>query len=580
MKLKEDILNALTTALKGTLGNEEISQLLETPPDSKLGDLSFPAFKLCKEMKCKPTEAAKKVKERLKVPKGVEKVEVIGPYVNFFFKKGDVAKQVLEEVLKQKEKYGRSDEGKKKKIMVEYSAPNTNKPLHIGHLRNGSLGMAISNILENAGYKMVRANLINDRGIHICKSMLAYKKWGNGKTPESEGVKSDRFVGDYYVKFSQEAEKNPGLNDEAQEVLKKWEAGDRETIALWKKMNKWVLDGMKKTYKEFGSEFDKWIFESKFFGNAKQVIEEGLKKGLFEREEDGAIIARLEQHGISDKTVLRADGTSLYITNDLIATKYKFEAYKLTGAYWVVGNEQNHYFKQLFLIFKLLGYKWADNCVHLSYGMVTLPEGKLKSREGKVVDADDLIAEMKEIAEKEVRARYGGLKEEEIAKRAKIIALGAVKFFLLRTDSTKEVLFDPKKAISFEGESGPYVMYAYARGKSILKKAPKSALKGAKTGSKADFSLLQEEKEKQLVKLLGGFPTTLEQVVKNHSPHSLCQYLLELAASFNSYYHDVPVLKGVKDAKLIAARAALVEATCIVLKKGLNLLGVNVLEEM
>ncbi len=548
---------------------KELEMILETPPDSSFGDVSLPCFMLSRVLKKNPAEIASDLAGKVK-PNGFAGVNNAGPYLNFFYDAGAIAKEVLPEVIKQGENYGSSRTGKKKKIMLEYSAPNTNKPLHLGHLRNSAIGMCISNVLEATGNTVVKANLVNDRGIHIAKSMLAYEKWGKEKTPESAGKKGDHFVGNYYVMYNKMLEKDNSLEDEARELLKKWESGDKKTIALWKKMNSWVFKGFKETYKNFGSEFNEWMLESEFYDKAQPLIEKGLRKKVFFKADDGAVMAELEKQGMPNKTVLRADGTSIYLTNDLALTKYKFEKFKLDESIWVVASEQNLYFKQLFKILELLGFKWACDCRHLSYGMVFLPHGKMKSREGTVVDADDLIASVEKLAVKEVRKRHKNLSKKEAEKRASAVALAAIKFFLLRTDAAKDIVFNPEESVSFDGETGPYVQYAYARAKSILRKA------GKKT--KPEYSLLKHSKEKELVSLIARYPSVVEAVASSGSPHVLSQFLLELAAAFNSFYQAVPVLtakKGVREARL-----EIVRSTATVIFNGLRLLGIQALEQV
>jgi len=458
------------------------------------------------------------------------------------------------------------------KVMVEYSSPNTNKPLHLGHLRNQTLGLAISNLLEKTGHEVIKANLVNDRGVHICKSMLAYKLFAEGKTPESEKLKSDHFVGKMYVLFDKMNKDNPELKleESAQELLKKWEGGDEETILLWKKMNSWALNGMKETYKKFGSRFDEWIYESEIFEKklGQKIIDEGLEKKVFGKEDNGAVIALLEPE-MQNKVLLRGDGTSLYATNDLGLTQYKFDNYKIDKAIWVVASEQDFYFKQLFKIFEKLGKDWAKNCFHLTYGMVNLTSGKMKSREGTVVDADDLIESVQKIARKEIDDRYKDLDEEEKEKRSLVIALGAIKFYLLKNDAKKDITFNPKENISFDGETGPYLQYTYARARSILRKAKKYDHK--------DFELLTHEKEKELIVEIASFNESVKKSWVILSLHPMCHQLLSIAEKFNSFYHDVPVLKATKE---LNARLSLVEATALTLKKGLELLDIEAIEEM
>ncbi|MAF80017.1 arginine--tRNA ligase [bacterium] len=569
VSLKEELAAVLEKAVGKGLVKQDILTIIEVPPQSELGDFAFPCFKLSPAMKKAPVEIAKQLSEQIKLPASFEKVVATGPYLNFFVKKSSVAKQTLSAVLKQKEKFGHSNSGKGKKVMVEYSAPNTNKPLHVGHLRNDSIGMAVSNLLDATGHKVIKANLVNDRGIHICKSMLAYEKWGKGKKPNK---KSDHFVGDYYVLFNKHVKENPSLEEEARFLLKKWENKDKAVHALWKKMNKWAIDGFKTTYKEFGSHFDIWFKESEFYNQAKTLIKDGLESEIFYENDDGAIVAKLEHHKLPNKIVQRADGTSIYITNDLALTKHKFEKFKLSESIWVVGSEQNLYFKQLFKIFDLLGFKWASQCKHLSYGMVYLPQGRMKSREGTVIDADDLMESVGALAAKEIKKRYPALSKAEQTKRAKAIALAAIKFFMLRIDEAKDLHFNPEESLSFEGETGPYLQYTYARAKSILRKAGKKQVK-------PDYKLLTENIEKKLVLLIYNFPGVVEKAANTLEPHLLSQHLLETAAAFNSFYHALQVINA--DSKeLVATRLALVEATSWVLKNGLNLLNIQAIEKM
>ncbi len=567
MDAKKELSKALSK--KTGLNEREIMDLFEVPPKKEFGDLAFPCFTLASREK-KLAQTAKEIAGRVELPRGIKNAKALGSYVNFFFDEAVLSEATLKAVLREKEKYGAPEE-KPEKILVEYSAPNANKPLHLGHLRNGSIGMALSRILEFAGNKVIKANLINDRGIHICQAMLSLQKFGRGKTPQSTGKKGDKFVGDYYVKFNEEVKKNPAINDEAAELLKKWEAKDPETRKQWKKMRSWVLKGFMETYAEYGSEFDEVFFESDFYEKAKPLIDLGLRKGVFEKNDGGTVIAKLGKYGLPDKAVLRADGTSIYLTFDLALTKHKQEAFNLDQNIWVVANEQNLYFKQLFKIMELLGFKWAENCEHLNYGLVHLPEGRMKSREGKVIDADDLITDMKKLAEEEIRKRHANLSEEEVRKRAKSIALAAINFSMLRIDHRKNFTFRAEESLSFEGESGPYLQYAYARAKSILRKA-------GKRSGRVNFALLSGAKEKEIVKLLSEFPAVIQHVVKTREIHSLCHFLLGLAEEFNSFYHEEPVLKAPPGKR--EARLALVEAFSTVLSTGLQLLNIPVIGRM
>ncbi|MBT4870211.1 MAG: arginine--tRNA ligase [Candidatus Diapherotrites archaeon] len=568
MNYKEKI--ALLLAKETKFDKEQITLLLEVPPQG-LGDFAFPCFILAKEIKENPVEIAKIISKEL-TSDFLEKVEAKGPYINFFISKGNLSSSTLSNIFE-----GKLINIKEKgKVMIEYSGPNTNKPLHLGHLRNNSLGMAYSNLMEAVGLKVIRANIINDRGIHICKSMLAYQKFANGKTPESEGKKSDHFVGDMYVLYNEKVKENPLLEKEAKELLKKWEENDKETIKLWEKMNKWALDGMKKTYKLFGSEFDEWFFESEFFKKkaGHKLVEEGLTKGVFQKEDNGAVAAILEPE-IPNKIIMRGDGTALYATNDLGVTQYRFDKFGIDRCFWVVANEQDLYFKQLFSMFDKLGRKWAKDCHHISYGMVNLTSGKMKSREGTVVDADDIITQVKDIALVEIKKRYSDLDEKEIEKRALAIALSAIKFYLLKNAAKKEITFDPVESLSFEGETGPYLQYSFARAKSILRKANEEG----KKYKRENFDLLTHDKEKELVIELGKFSSAVEKSFEQFSLHSIAHNLLGIAEKFNSFYHEVPVLKS--DSKeLLNARLSLVEATTIVIAKGLEILDIVAIEKM
>ena len=568
----EEIAKALEKALSGKIKAKEIQSMIEVPPNPKMGDLAFPCFKLSSLLKKAPNAIAQELASKITLPKTAERVIPAGPYLNFFLGKEDIAKKAIDTALKEKGKFGQSLLGKGKKAMIEYSAPNSNKPLHLGHLRNNSVGMAVAGIFEATGHKVVKANLVNDRGIHICKSMLAYKLFGKGKNPKAEKKKSDHFVGDYYVLFNKKVKEDAELEKQAYEMLQKWEKGDKATIALWKKMTKWAIEGFKETYKEFGSMFDTWFFESELYDKAGPILELGKKKGIFAKNEDGALVAQLESSGLSNKTVLRGDGTSIYITNDLALTKVKFEKHKLDKAVWVVGSEQDLYFRQLFKIFELLGFKWAKQCRHLSHGMVYLPSGKLKSREGKVIDADEIIEEMEELAAKEIRKRDEKISEKEIEKRARAIALAAIKFHMLKVAVQKDLLFNPKESISFEGETGPYIQYAFARAKSILRK-----VKNVKKPK--DFSELSSAEEQRLAKNISLFPETVEKAFEQLSPHVICQYLIELAEAFNSFYHKHPVAKA-KSPELRNQRIALVQAAAQVLKNGLEILDIEAIEKM
>ncbi|MCX8158053.1 MAG: arginine--tRNA ligase [Candidatus Diapherotrites archaeon] len=552
----------------------EVEKTIEIPPSKDLGDYAFPCFHIAKELKKNPNEIARQISEKIKKPEFVRDIKVVGPYVNFFLDESEFAKAVIVRVLTEGKNYGKSKILHGKTIMVEYSAPNTNKPLHVGHLRNDSIGMAISNILCFCGAKVIKANLYSDRGAHICKSMIGYLKYGNNKTPEDENIKGDHFVGKFYVLFSKDLEQNPELEKEAIEMLKKWENKDKEVRELWEKMNSWVIKGFEETYKKFGSKFDVVFKESDFYDKAGSLIEEGLKKKIF-KETDVGIVALLEQYGLPNKVLLRKDGTSIYITTDLSLTKYKFDKYKLDEAIWVVGSEQKLYFQQLFKIFELLNYEFAKKCKHLSYEMIYLPEGRLKSREGKVVDADELIESAEEKALEEIKKRYQNITKEHL-ERKRAIGLAAIKFFMLKVDPNKPIFFDINKAIEFEGETGPYVQYTYARAKSIIRKSGlEKELKNI--FKSADFSSLDSIEEKEIISLINEFQQVVEESAKSLAPDKVCQYLLKLSEKFNKFYHSCKIIQS---DKVDLEKLLLVYAVSQTIKNGLELLNIETLEEM
>ncbi len=550
--MKNEIKRALKKILK-----REIE--LETPPDNKLGDYAFPCFSLAKEFKKNPSEIARELLGKIK---GNFRVETKGPYVNFFVDKVKLSELVLGNITREKEKYGHG-KVKGKKILVESPGPNTNKPLHLGHLRNIFLGSAIRNILSANGNNVLIVDIVNDRGIHIANSMLAYKLYGKNKKPD---VKSDHFVGRFYVLYAKN--ENEELKKKAQQLLVKWENGDKETIALWKKMNKWALNGFKETYNTLGFKVDKTYFESEHYKEGREIVYKGLKKGIFKKNEKGVVVD-LTMHGLDEKVLLREDGTSVYVTQDISLAIKRYKDFKMDEMIYVVGNEQIYHFKVLFKILELLGYKFAKNCYHLAYGMVNLPEGKMKSREGKVVDADDLIDEMIELARKETKKRYSKISNKELEKRSRIIGLGALRFFILKFDPLKDVLFNPEESISFEGDTGPYVQYAYVRCNSILKKA--------KFGGKTDYGLFNDY-DNELVKMLELFPSAVERAGKEYKPSLIAHYLLELSKKFNEFYSKNPVLNA--EGLLKNSRLKLVSCVRQVLKNGLFLLGVGAPKEM
>ncbi|MCT8338612.1 arginine--tRNA ligase [Flavobacteriaceae bacterium TK19130] len=489
--------------------------------------------------------------------------------------------------------YG-TDTEKDGAVMVEYSSPNTNKPLHLGHIRNILLGDSVANIVEAAGQRVYRTQIINDRGIHICKSMVAWKKFGHGETPIETGKKGDKLVGDYYVKFDkvykeqiaelkaegkseEEAKAEAPILQEAQETLRKWEAGDPDTVALWEQMNEWVYDGFDVTYKNLGVSFDKLYYESDTYLLGKNIIEEGLKKGVFYTKEDGSVWCDLTDEGLDEKLVLRSDGTAVYMTQDLGTAVQRVEDHPdVTGMIYTVGNEQDYHFKVLFLILKKLGYSWADNLFHLSYGMVDLPSGKMKSREGTVVDADDLVEEMEKTAGSiaEELGKIDDLSEDEKSRLYHMIGLGALKYYILKVDPKKRILFNPEESVDFQGNTGPFIQYTYARIKSILRKAEEE--KGSE--NVVENSSLHE-KEKELLKQLQLFPETIQQAAENYSPALLANYTYDLVKEFNSFYQNVSILGADTDAER-HFRVRLADAVAKVIKTAFNLLGIQVPDRM
>ncbi len=481
-------------------------------------------------------------------------------------------------------------------MMVEYSSPNTNKPLHLGHIRNVLLGYSVSEILKASGKKVYKTQIINDRGIHICKSMLAWKKFGKGETPQSSGLKGDKLVGNYYVKFDKEykkeieALKSEGRSEEeakaeapsiieAQEMLRKWEAGDAETVELWKKMNGWVYDGFEKTYEKLGVDFDSYYYESDTYLLGKDNIEEGLKKGVFYRKDDGSVWCDLTDEGLDEKIVLRSDGTAVYMTQDIGTAIQRVKDHPdVNGMIYTVGNEQDYHFKVLFLILKKLGYSWAENLYHLSYGMVDLPSGKMKSREGTVVDADDLVDEMVDTARaiSEELGKIDDLSTEEKEELYKIIGLGALKYYILKVDPKKRILFDPKESVDFQGNTGPFIQYTYARIQSILRKADYSNKHFDKL-SVTNLNL--ENKEKELLKQLQLFPEKVQEAASNYSPALIANYTYDLVKLYNSFFQNISIFGANTEAEK-NFRVALSKAVGDVIKSAFGLLGIGVPERM
>ncbi len=563
---REAIIKLLKKELRGAIE-------LETPPDSKLGDYAFPCFGLAKKLRKSPIEIAETLASKLKPNKYIRKIKNIGPYVNFFVNHEILNELILKKIISEKDKYGSSSD--KQRVVIEFPAPNTNKPLHLGHVRNMLIGESLSRILEFNGSNVFRVNMNNNRGIHICKSMLAYKKYGKNKTPESEKIKPDHFVGNYYVLFNKKLKGHPEFEDEAQAMLRKWEQGDKDTVKLWKKMNNWALSGFNETYKTFGIKHVKVYNESDYYNQGKKVVMDEFKKGIFERDGKGNIIVNLEKYHLPNKILLRSDGTSVYMTQDLMLAQLKYKDFKMDKSIFVVGSEQKLHFRQLFRILELIGFKNIGGCYHLAYGMIYLPRGKMKSREGTVVDADTIVEDMISLARREIQKRHD-LDKKEIDKRAEQIGMGALKFFILKYDALKDFVFNPKESISFEGETGPYVQYAHARICSILRKFGKRTDKDFI--DKTDLSLLKEKEEAELIKLLEQFPELVENAAFSYKPSLISRYLLDLSQGFNEFYHIHQILKEREE--LRNARILLIHCIRQVLRNGLNLLGIEAPEKM
>ena len=579
--------------------NEKMIQTQATRKEFE-GDITLVTFPLLKTSRKSPEVTAQEIGAWLKenCPE-IESFNVIKGFLNIKF--SEWFWQGIFNGMYSAEDFGQlPDSGKT--IMVEYSSPNTNKPLHLGHIRNNLLGWSVSKLLEANGHKVLKVNLVNDRGIHICKSMLAWLLMGNGETPETSGLKGDHLVGKYYVAFSNElkrqtkeiasaenisedeAEKKAPILKEAQAMLLKWEQGDEEVVALWKKMNGWVYDGFAQTYKRLGIEFDRTYYESQTYLLGKALVQEGLKNNIFETHEDNSVWCNLEGDGLDQKLLLRGDGTSVYMTQDLGTAHQRFSEYKLDEHIYVVGNEQNYHFQVLKLILKKLGFDWSDSIYHLSYGMVELPEGKMKSREGTVVDADDLVEKMYQTAKETSLelGKLGDMGEQEQEALFEMLGLGALKYFIIKVDPKKTMLFDPKESIDFNGNTGPFIQYTHARIKSILRKAVsegfEKAVVSADVVKDGNVSYLLP-KEIEIIKLLNTFPVVIKEAGDAHSPAVVANYAYELAKEFNQYYHDVTILKEENQAAR-NQRLALIEIISRVLVKAMGILGITLPERM
>jgi arginyl-tRNA synthetase len=585
---------ALNGLLEEAGSPERISSELltaELPPKPEMGDLAFPMFGYAKLFRRAPAQIAAGLAARLALQDDAVgafgTAAALGPYVNIRYDRPQTARAVLSRALSEKKPSPKTMTGSR--IMVEFSSPNTNKPLHLGHLRNDILGESISRILACCGAEVRKVCIINDRGIHICKSMFAYREQGGGKTPESEGIKSDHFVGRWYVAFNnlhreetEELMRTRSLEREqaeaaapslacAQKMLRSWEAGDRETVALWKKMNDWAINGIKATYKRTGISFDQYYFESETYLKGKEEILAGLEKGIFCRAEDGAVMVDLEAEKLGKKILLRGDGTSIYITQDIGLAIYRNRDWPFDRLIYVVGSEQQYHFRVLFAVLKKLGFPRAENLYHLSYGMVNLPEGKMKSREGTVVDADDLLDSLRVMALDEIREKGREEAVGDSVAAAEKIAIGALHYFLLSVSPSKDMLFNPRESLSFNGDTGPYVQYTGARISSMLRRAGKMPA--------ADYRLLDGDAEWELIKLIASYEETLSAAAVQMDPALLSAYLYDLAKAFSRFYHDCPILQA-EPPELSAARLDLSRAVLAVLKNALDLVCIPFLESM
>ncbi|MBR5892889.1 MAG: arginine--tRNA ligase [Bacteroidaceae bacterium] len=597
MNIETIITESIVAAIKELYGEEMAASTIQLQKTRKEfeGDFTYVVFPLLKISKKRPEETAQELGALLaeKQPL-VASFNVVKGFLNIL-----IAPSYWIDLLKNidtKEQWGITGATENSPlVMVEYSSPNTNKPLHLGHIRNNLLGYALSNIIAANGNKVVKTNIVNDRGIHICKSMLAWQKWGNGETPASSGKKGDHLIGDYYVAFDkhykaelselmaggmskEEAEAASPLMAEAREMLVKWEAGDKEVRALWEQMNNWVYEGFDETYKRLGVDFDKIYYESDTYLVGKETVLGGLEKGVFYRRPDESVWADLSGDGLDEKLLLRSDGTSVYMTQDIGTAQLRFRDYAIDKMVYVVGNEQNYHFQVLSLLLDKLGFAWGKDLVHFSYGMVELPEGKMKSREGTVVDADDLMDEMiataRETSE-ELGSKLDGLTPEETADIYRIIGLGALKYFMLKVDARKNMLFNPKESIDFNGNTGPFIQYTYARTRSIERKAADAGIIVDGAAAPAAIS----EKECSIIRLLNQFPAVVRQAGTDYSPSGIANYAYELAKEYNQFYHDFSILRE-ENAEAKAFRILLTRNVGKVIKTAMSLLGIEVPERM
>ena len=607
MKIESIISNAVIDAVKALYGQEiaETMVQLQTTKREFEGNLTLVVFPFLKISKKKPEDTAQEIGQYLADNcEAVAAFNVVKGFLNLVIAQEAWLKLLA--AIDSDEKFGeKKTEDTSPLVMIEYSSPNTNKPLHLGHVRNNLLGWSLAQIMEANGNRVVKTNIVNDRGIHICKSMLAWLKYGNGETPETSGKKGDHLIGDYYVAFDkhyreevkqltaeyvsngmgeEEAEKKAKeeapLIKEAHEMLVKWEQNDPEVRALWEKMNSWVYAGFDETYKALGVAFDKIYYESQTYLKGKAKVEEGLEKGLFERHADNSVWADLTAEGLDQKLLLRSDGTSVYMTQDIGTAEMRFKDFPIDKMIYVVGNEQNYHFQVLSILLDRLGFKWGKELVHFSYGMVELPNGKMKSREGTVVDADDLIATMIADAKQtsEELGKFDDMTEEERNEIARVVGLGALKYFILKVDARKNMLFNPEESIDFNGNTGPFIQYTYARIRSIMRKAGETAT-GSSLISKELSNDLLSQKEIDLIQKLNAYGAAVEQAGKDYSPSGIANYCYELTKEFNQFYHDFSILKE-EDNDKRTLRLVLAQNVAKVIKNGMALLGIEVPERM
>ncbi|AGA78714.1 arginine--tRNA ligase [Echinicola vietnamensis] len=596
MTIQEQILKAISEGFSKAFDHQVTPESLSLQPTRKEfeGNYTFVLFPFLKYTKMKPEDSGDKIGQYLvENCEAVSAFNVVKGFLNISV--NEQSWMAVFQTLYQNEQLGQLPP-KNQKVMVEFSSPNTNKPLHLGHLRNNFLGFSVSEILAANGYEVIKANLVNDRGIHICKSMVAYLHFGNGETPTSGGFKGDHLAGKYYVLFDkaykkqineliekglseEDAKKQAPLMLEAQEMLRKWEAGDEETVTLWKTMNSWVYEGFDATYKKMGVSFDKFYYESDTYLLGKNIVEEGLEKGVFFKKDNNSVWADLTEEGLDEKLVLRGDGTSVYITQDMGTADLKYEDFKINKSVYVVGNEQDYHFDVLFKIMRKLNRPYGEGLYHLSYGMVDLPTGKMKSREGTVVDADDLIQEMVDTAESHTKelGKIEGFSDEQAKELYEMLGLGALKYFLLKVDPKKRMLFNPQESIEFQGNTGPFIQYSHARIASILRKAKQIGLDYSASG----FNGLQqvENAEKELIILLNDYEKKIAQAGEELSPSVIAQYMFDLAKEYNRFYAELPIFSEA-DEKIRSFRVALSAQVAKTLQSGMKLLGIKVPEKM